>query len=409
MAVTPASWVWVLADAGGNALCELTTAAGRQIAYKRNNYAEATFSLGHADDAAALLLNAAANTGMPTLRCYRKGPNDSAGVLKFHGYCAPFSESLDENTGALSLVFRSPFARLCSDGVGSGRFTDASISCVQQDAGQIAASLVSQYGGSGDNGGAFGFAPNTFDKSFAGLLNGTITATVLRDRTYQFSPVGEAIIALSQVLDGFDFDETFSEPVLWPVASGVGPSVALAKFNVYASQGIDNPGARFEYGPTTLNSVRAVERTTAPPINTVRMIGANNLFSYYEDTTSVGQYGRWWTQQQQPDIIEQATLDARARALIRSKPVKTLTFTPDLGLDSCPKPWDDFWLGDTVRFYGRKDAFSENLSVRVNEITVSIDENGNEATEIPDPHTLSAEDRENRTDLLHTSITVEQV
>jgi hypothetical protein len=84
------------------------------------------------------------------------------------------------------------------------------------------------------------------------------------------------------------------------------------------------------------------------------------------------------------DVVEQATLDDKARALIRPKPLKTIQFSPELALESCPRFFDDYGLGDTVNFYGLRGAFSESVSVRVNAVTVVVDEQGFETTSIPD-------------------------
>ncbi len=93
------------------------------------------------------------------------------------------------------------------------------------------------------------------------------------------------------------------------------------------------------------------------------------------------------TQDSQTDVQSQPLLTQKANGLLRPNPIKTISFTPDLGLDNCPKPYDDFWLGDTVHFYGRRGAFSEDHAVRVNAITVVVDENGLETAEVPDPTT----------------------
>jgi hypothetical protein len=48
-------------------------------------------------------------------------------------------------------------------------------------------------------------------------------------------------------------------------------------------------------------------------------------------------------------------------------------------------PWDDFWLGDTVSFFGLRGAFSEDVTARINKITVVVDDEGNEAAEVEQP------------------------
>jgi hypothetical protein len=349
----PAAWTWLLCDASGSAVAELTTATARSLTFRRNTYSEATLVLSHDDEAAQLLLNALQNTGIPTLRCYRRGTNDTIGVLRFNGYLAGLSETL-EDASALTAVFRGPFGRLIGDGPDRGRFTAGSVSFTATDAGQIAKQLID----------------TTHLDGFTGLATtGSIQPSKTRDRLYQYANIGEAIVNLTEVLDGFDFEEVYTEG-----------GTTLALFNVYARQGQDRPAARFEYGPETLGNVRSVQRTTQPPINVATVLGANGLTGLVYDLASRIKYGTWWTQQSAVDVVEQQTLNDKAQALLRPNPVKTIQFVPDLDLS--PLPWEDWWLGDTIRFYARRGAFTEDLTVRVNSFTLIIDDNGLEQTEI---------------------------
>lgn len=369
-----ALWTWLLTDSQGGALAELSTAFGRSIEFVRNRYAEARCTISHEDTAAALLIDALNNTGIPRLKCYRR-PNGTPPVaLPFYGNLAPFSESLEE-TATMELVFRSPFARLSGDGSERGRFTSDLVSggiyepqdfpYPGTDAGQIAKTLIDDANANGNTGIA---------------TTGLIETTKPRIRTYQFANVGESIAELAGLFDGFDFYETFVD--------GASP---MAVFNAVSKLGQDMPSVRFEYGPQTLSNVRSVNRTTQPPINYVTALGANGLFSVRMDMVSITEYGLWPLQVSASDVTDQAVLDDKAQGALRPNPVRTIEFAPDFGLSNCPKPWDDFWIGDTVRFYGRRGAFVENLSVRVNGFTVTIDESGFETFEVPDPTTPDEE------------------
>lgn len=205
---------------------------------------------------------------------------------------------------------------------------------------------------------------------------GDVVATVTREQTYEYANIGEAIISLTQMLDGFDFEEVFVEN-----------GEVLAEFHVYARMGSE-VDARFEYGPATLANCRGVSRATSQPANGVRVIGATGLVSVLGATNN---YGQWFYQLSATNIEEQESLDNKAYGVLRPDPIRTLSFTPEYGLDNCPKPWDDFWIGDTVQFYGRRDSFEEDTSLRVNAITVVVDDNGNETAEIPDPLTPGEE------------------
>lgn len=345
-----ANWSFLLASSLGGNLAELSTASGKALTFTRNGVPEATCSISHEDAAAALLL-ADLRNGLPTLRAYRDG------ILRFHGYLAPFSETLEEST-QLDLTFRGPFGRLIGDGQSPGRFTAVNRRFTATDAGQIAVGLINDANTTGITG---------------VRTDGAIAVTKTRDRAYQYANIGEAIVNLTRVLDGFDFEVT---PIEY--ANGY-----LGRFNVYATQGAVLNGVDFEYGPETLANVRSVTRQTQPPRNVARVLGANGLVAETTNAASVLTYGQWWVQEQLPDVSEQATLNDKAQALLRPALVKVVRFAPEPAL--APRPWDDYWLGDTVAFYGRRDAFEEASSMRVNVIRVVIDDDGNEAFEIDDP------------------------
>lgn len=368
-----ASWGFVLADAGGAALAELSTASGRSIMFRRNRYAEAGCTLSHEDDAAGLLLGALSNTGLPRLRAFRKAVGASVAVERFNGVLVPFGEQAEE-TATLSPVFRSPLSVLNGDGSGRGRFVTAAggLSYTATDAGAIGANLLATANAQGAT----------------GLVIGTVEATKLRDRTYPVGTnLGTALENLTSVLDGFDLEE---------VATSAG-----ATLNIRAALGVTRSSARFEYGAGTLANCRGMSRTTEPPANTVFVVGANGLTSTYSDAASVAKYGAWYLKAEFLDVSEQATLDDKARALVRPFPVKTLSFVPELALDSCPKPFDDFGLGDTVPFFARRDALVEDSLVRVNGFTIVVDDNGFESVTVDDPST-PGEDA-----VLRASLTVE--
>ena len=362
-----AEYRFVLADPTGNDLAELTTAAGKAGRYKRNWYSEWAMTISHEDDAAYEFFNCLKYTGIPTLKAWRKAGGASAFTLVFHGWMAPFTEELEESC-ALNLVFRSPFARTLGEGENRGRFTDAFIATDGAfDAGRIGHALAV----GAEGGVVFNPDPVNTNQSGTRLSQGNREITKDRVRTYEYANRGEAVVNLTNVLDGFDFAERF-----------VADEDPMAYLDIYATMGSDRPGVKFEYGEGTLANVRAIHRETHPPINVARVIG-NGVVGEVTDSASILKYGAWWVQYQASDVTEQATVDDKAYALLRPNPIRTVSFVPDPRL--APVPWDDYWLGDTVRVYGNRGAFTEEATVRVNEIGVVVDENGVEAAEIADP------------------------
>lgn len=224
------------------------------------------------------------------------------------------------------------------------------------------------------------FAVSTPDFSVSFIAAGDIEPTKTRDRSYPIGTNrGEAIVNLTNVLDGFDFEVV-------PVDNGT----ILGDFTVYARQGSDRADATFHYGPRTLANCRGLRRETIPPANFVRVIGGNGLVGQKYDAASIAKYDRWEYLESAGDVSEQATLDDKAQALVRPDPIKVIRFTPDP--ENAPRPWDDFWLGDSVPFYANDDAVREEAIVRINEVQIVIDDNtGREAYEIPDPTTPNEE------------------
>jgi hypothetical protein len=386
-----AEWELLLCDGLGNPLAELTRANGRQITFKRNAYSEAQFQLSHQAPEAELLLNAVEAGPLPTLRAYRRSAGATSSTLRFNGCLAPFTEDLDV-VGNLTATFRSPFSRLIGDGSsGSGRYTDQSIWAEEKIADKIAESLILLYGGAGIIGNTDPvFGIKYAETSFAGLAIGTIASTVARTQNYLYANVGQEITNLSLAEGGYDFDET-------PVEQGT----TLALFNTYASQGILRPNALLQYGPSTLANLSKVTRNTGNPITFVRLIGPEGLVAEKEDTAASAKFGRYYYEEQATEVNNLTTLEKRASALLRTHPVRTYALTPELALDNCPKPWDDFWLGDTLPLYGKLGGFLMNDEVRINEIAIVIDDNGFETAAIPDPYGAG------ETDLLHTQYLAE--
>lgn len=342
------SWTWVLAKPDGSTLAELHNASGKRINYKRNGVPEARCILSHEDDAAQRLWDTLTLTGIPRLYAYRDK------VLRFAGYLAPFSESLEEDT-QLELVFRGPFGRLQGDGDGSGRFT-AEIVDLFADAGEIAWSLINSANTDGET----------------GIKRGNVEATKQRERTYEFANVGDAIVDLTDLFDGFDFE-------VLPINEGA----KIGEFHVYARQGGAKEKAVFQYGPDTIANTRNVQRNVRPPVNAVRLLGREGDVAEVTHAGSIATYGKWWRQESATDVEDFDVLLDKARGLLRPNPIRTIEFTPELSLS--PRPIDDFWLGDTVSFYGARGAFTESVKVRVNEIGIVIDEDGNESAEMSDP------------------------
>lgn len=352
-----AVWTFVLQSHTGAQLIELSnvgelSAAGsRRLAFKRNTAAELQFALSHDDTEAQLLLDALAN-GIPQVVGWRKGGSDPK-VKRFGGVWAPMEEELAEAT-AVTVNARDRF------GVLEGRVTAELDDHPGEDAGEVMRQLVVDQNAVKDT----------------GITIGSIQSSTAVDVTYEYKNVAEAFGELAGIDLGPDFEVT--------------PDGVL---NVYAEQGSVKDAAKFEHGPGTLDNCQSVRRTTRYPRNRVIVVGDEGVVAQVDDATSQDRYGIWAHVESLSDQIDATILRARAQSLIKPSPVEVITFTPELAADSCPVPWDDFWLGDTVGFYARRGAFERAAQVRVNQIELLVDDEGNEsfAVEPPDDETGEAQ------------------
>lgn len=330
-----------LTDETGTGLSDLRSPI--KLTFQRNTPPMGEPAIQIEDPAAALIHTALAN-GFPRLRGWL------GDRLILNAPWAPMQEQatdLDTTDGTMSASFRGPSALL------EQRYTLANVTVTAEDAGDIALSLLTD-------------TITTYGP--LGLRAGTRELTTSRDRTYQYKPVSDAISELATVDGGFDWEDA-------PIDEGF----VCGALNIYARQGTDlstGPQAVvFEYGPGTIGNVQQVTRQTTMPVNRALVIGQNGTTGEKTDSFSYNKYGTCMVVVQASDVDVQATLDAQAQALLQPEPVKVLSFTPDPAVS--PLPWVDFWLGDTVRFRARHGSINEDIAVRVNGITLDIDEDGN--------------------------------
>lgn len=338
-------WTFVIDDHAANALTPLLASTAITLTFTRNRTPELAFSCSvEADEAASIV--AALPNGLPRIRAYRDG------TLRFYGRWVPMQEQAEASdqgvTEQAAVTFRGPGMSLDS------RWTAASVTFTSTDAGQIAWSLINTANG----------------ESPTGIAQGTIAATVNRDRTYEHKNVGEAIRELTEVTSGFDFE------IAPTLASGI---AVLGLFNAYASQGTDKSATvTFDFGADTTGTLRAVGRTWMLPVNKARVLGADGLTAEASDAASITKHGLWMTLEQALDVNQQATLDAKASALLRPDPVEIVQFAPEPSI--APQPWVDYWLGDTVAVRSRFGSLDFERDARVNGITITVDDNGNEVS-----------------------------
>lgn len=188
---------------------------------------------------------------------------------------------------------------------------------------------------------------------------GTVTG-VTRDRTFEAGKnIGEALTQLGEVIDGFDWDID-----------------ANLQANVYYPERGGNAGVVLDYGGAVTGVTRQVDPSTF--FTALRFNGADGLVAAEVVAADITtrQEGRWDFQQGETDIAEQATVDDRAERLLDLGQVISPAYTLRLKRGFWQGP-SHIWLGDTCRIIVRSlPRLDVNATARVYEIKASIDDNG---------------------------------
>lgn len=208
----------------------------------------------------------------------------------------------------------------------------------------------------------------------------SVEPTQTRDRTYRrFASIGEAIVELSQVENGFDFEVVNNEMT---IASKLGYNRGLNSIVspcVFAYQTAQNNIASFTRRDDASSLVNRFNAICSSSIEVVADEGSINSYNLIEATQDLGQVNS-----------NIARAYAAAEIAVRGLPIETY----DVSLVSvdednrCPRfdgnVLDDvhfFGLGDTVRLLIEDTKLpAVDVDLRVFAATLSLDANGNEKT-----------------------------
>lgn len=346
--------MWALQDQNGSNLSVLAGALNRSLSFRRSSTAEAAGEIDLDHDDAYTLVDASL-VGLPRLRCFRLEEQPDKSLLarcRFSGLLSSLDEGGSGKT--LTFAFRDAFDVL------EGRFTGEVFGRDVTAAAQIAVDLIS----------------GTELEWPTGIAIGTLEPTEPLDATYERKRISEAIVELSS---SFDFE-------LVPYADATGQGSQLATFQAWARQGADRPEAVFGYGDGTLGNCSDATRKTGRPVNRAIVRGDEGIIGFAEDAVSIQKYGLWTVDEGMSDTLDVSVLNARARDLLRPNPERIVGFNPDPGYiddagDSLtPRPWLDYWLGDTVRLSVREGAYAYDGKPRIDGITIELDDEGYESS-----------------------------
>lgn len=186
----------------------------------------------------------------------------------------------------------------------------------------------------------------------------------------QGTNIGDAIHHLSEMEYGFDY---WVDPVTRQLnIAGAGSGL-----------GEDHPEVQFGYkwGPDNLEGVSFQEDGSSMSNRVVAVSSQNNRYPAH-DAFSQERYGVF------EEIIQAGTDSptiltalANEHVAVKAHPKITYGITPIAYLENnrVPRPFDDYNIGDTVRFSAKEGAFRVNQQrVRVYGISLSITEEGQE-------------------------------
>ena len=198
-----------------------------------------------------------------------------------------------------------------------------------------------------------------------GITQGSIDTSVDRTRTYEYKNIREAIIELSEVKNGFDFEVTHDKV-----------------FNVYyPDMGAQRDEFIFDY-PGNIKEIR-ISRNATGLVNEViargQGYGLAQVIVTEVDSASQASFTLRQKIMDLSDIVLDATLTAYAQEEIDllKDPLTTL----DVTVDGNRKPFiGSYWIGDRIKIEIHNLALFVDINTyyRIDEITVGVDENESE-------------------------------
>jgi len=230
------------------------------------------------------------------------------------------------------------------------RFTGAERVFTSTDAGTIAYTLINE--------------SQALTNGDYGITSGTIQTSVNRDRTYAgYKCIADAIIELSQVVNGFDFEFTYDK-----------------KFNVYyPSMGIDRTASTiFEY-PKNIKTIN-FEYDGSLMVNSDILLG-NGIVSVRSDTTYQSLFKLRQRREEFSDVIISTTLENKGDETLRIyKNLNPIITSIDI-LGNIEPYVGSYWLGDQVKIKVNDIVtFSpvNNQTYKIDTINIGLDQNSME-------------------------------
>jgi hypothetical protein len=323
----------------------LPEALNRSYSYQLNRAGKASFSLPLTTER---LQRFPLYIGVTRLLIYR------ATKLIWAGVIWEITEDAQDDEGTVNVQCTEIFHILSEKRYTSNSYTST-------DAGQIAWGLIDTT--QGLSGGDLG------------ITEGTIEATQNRNRAYLDEKIGEKIIQLTEVINGFDFLIT--------------PSIknnTLGVFNVSAKIGTTLNTFRLEYGEGLKNNIQSWsrKRTLSDMYNSVVVEGEGYgdiaLKSTQTDSSMITAVGLLEGRVQEKSVNQQTTLDTKAQEFIRVR--KTEQPLYDITVNNAYDDFGKYDVGDIVPVRIKYGYIDMNTTMRIYGIDVRISDAGEEVIKL---------------------------
>lgn len=353
------AWTWHVkpGESGGR---ELTAARSRRLILRLRAPSEATLSIDGRHEEAAVL------DELVTDLYIRRG-----GRLLYRGRVGATSDSVD-SAGHSMQVSTADYRAMLQRRI---LYDADTLQWLATDKATIAWQLIQQ--------------TQARTAGNLGITNGTTPLGVAIDRTWEAgASIGESIQEIAEEGAGFDWD--------------IDPSTMALQ--VWAERGSAD-GVVLDLG----GLVSSVRRHVDPSAyaNAIRVNGDPALLDIAtRDAADLATRpeGRWDGQFGDTTIRDAVTLGRRADWRISEAQVLQPTYTVTLRPGKWEGP-DHIWLGDTCRLVVRSGRLSVNTTLRVYEISVTLDDNSTETIDL----TLGAPRLDLRSQFAAQSLRLEQL
>jgi len=356
-------WRFVLCDFLGVPIAVLSAVASdKQLDFRLGRPARCSFTVPSAEP----LVNLSHTDGFPylstgrrTVKAYRR--EGAAWVLRFVGYVWQLGDAGDADTMRTAVTCFDPMQRLARR-------------IVRDAPGAVTATILA-------NGGGAAIAKDLVDATnlHAGATGITTTGGTFATTptlSYSFEPgtfIGPTIVELCDT----DTVDVYFDPI--DATDGL-----HVRMNAVAQRGTDRPHAKFGYARG--NHANAVFQRTEDMeqvANDLTILGGpaeTRLQKRLTDAASIAAFGVYEDARAVTLATTQDRIDAIAAGELdfRVSPVGPLKVVPQP--ERAPVPWDEYFLGDTVRHYLSADTREAAVETqRVHGITVNIDDDGFES------------------------------